>query len=108
MSRLYTTQPHGHVSLPRGAPIYLYRVQEAITILADMYDGPKYQRDIVNDTKIAGCKVQSILSQLYSRGLITRHRRVPSADTYYYDLTVIAKLWLMQQHPEMLKTEVKA
>lgn len=104
MSMLYTNQTHKQVSLSRGTSTYLSRVPEAITIMADIYRGPKYQKDIVKNTNIHGYRVQSILSQLVSRGMITKNRRVKTAQTYYYDLTFIAKLWMLQHYPNIANT----
>lgn len=105
MSRIYTSQSRGHVSLPRGTANYLSRVSEAVTIMAEIYSGPMYQKDLVKKTNIAGFRIQSILYQLLSRGMVTRSKRVPTAEIYYYDLTVIAKLWMMQHYPELITSK---
>lgn len=104
MSRIYTKETHSHISLSRGTVTYLTRVPEAITIMADMYSGPKYQKDIVKNTNLQGYRVQSIISHLLSRGMLTKSRANKTAQIYFYELTTIAKLWMLQHYPNILPT----
>lgn len=102
MTRLYATPKNKRAALPRGTANYLYRVQEAIKIMASMYEGPKNQKEIVKYTNISGNRVKSILYQLVARGAILKQKRIQTSPIYVYDLTCDGRMWMMQHYPEML------